>query len=48
MLHARKKFGGYRLIAIDVDWTAGSGQGASGPISALLLLLTGRPAALAD
>jgi hypothetical protein len=38
---------GYRLVADDVPWTAGQGQQVTGPISALLLLLTGRPAALA-
>ena len=47
MFHARKKLAGYRLIATDTDWTAGEGQEVTGPISALLLLLTGRPAALA-
>ena len=47
MFHARKKLGGYRLVATDITWSAGQGQEVTGPISALLLLLTGRPAALA-
>jgi len=47
MFHARKKLAGYRLVATDTRWTAGDGQEVTGPISALLLLLTGRPAALA-
>ena len=47
MFHARKKLAGYRLVATDTDWTAGHGQDVTGPIGALLLLLTGRPAALA-
>jgi uncharacterized protein (TIGR03083 family) len=46
MFHARKKLAGYRLVADDVWWSAGDGQEVRGPISALLLLLTGRPAAL--
>jgi hypothetical protein len=47
MFHARKKLAGYRLVATDTTWNAGHGQEVGGPISALLLLLTGRPAALA-
>jgi uncharacterized protein (TIGR03083 family) len=46
MFHARKKLAGYRLVADDISWTAGQGHEVSGPIGALLLLLTGRPAAL--
>ena len=46
MFHARKKLSGYRLIADDASWSAGQGQEIRGPIGALLLLLTGRPAAL--
>jgi uncharacterized protein (TIGR03083 family) len=48
MFHARKRFAGYRLVATDTDWTVGQGQDVTGPISGLLLLLTGRPVALAD
>jgi uncharacterized protein (TIGR03083 family) len=47
MFHARRRFAGYRLVADDVPWTVGRGQEISGPIGGLLLLLTGRPAALA-
>ncbi len=46
MFHARKKLAGYRLVADDAPWAAGQGHEVSGPIGALLLLLTGRPAAL--
>jgi hypothetical protein len=46
MFHARKKLAGYRLVADDVPWAAGRGQEVSGTIGTLLLLLTGRPAAL--
>ncbi|XVV13658.1 maleylpyruvate isomerase family mycothiol-dependent enzyme [Actinoplanes sp. CA-131856] len=42
---ARRRLRGVRLTATDVDWSAGVGQDVSGPISALLLLLTGRIAA---
>jgi len=47
MFRARKKLAGYRLVADDAPWAAGQGQLIAGPISALLLLLTGRLAALA-
>lgn len=44
---ARRRFRGTRLVATDVDWTAGDADGAEirGPADALLLLLTGRSAA---
>ncbi|MFC5995126.1 maleylpyruvate isomerase family mycothiol-dependent enzyme [Pseudonocardia hispaniensis] len=48
MFHARKRLTGYRLVADDVPWAAGQGAEVSGPIGALLLLLTGRPAALSQ
>ncbi len=46
MFHARQKLAGYRLVADDAPWSAGQGHQISGPIGALLLLLTGRSAAL--
>jgi len=46
MFHARQKLAGYRLLADDAPWGAGQGHEICGPIGALLLLLTGRPAAL--
>lgn len=36
----------FRFTATDVDWAAGDGPEVTGPVDALLLLLTGRPAAL--
>ena len=36
----------YQLGAIDTDWSRGQGPDITGPIGAILLLLTGRPAAL--
>ena len=38
--------GGFRLTASDVPWSVGNGPEIQGPIDAILLLLTGRPAAL--
>ncbi|MFC4910130.1 maleylpyruvate isomerase family mycothiol-dependent enzyme [Actinomadura gamaensis] len=40
--HARRRLGGLRLTATDVDWSTGEGPRVAGPIAALLLLLTGR------
>jgi len=37
---------GFRFTATDVDWSVGEGPEVRGPISAILLLLTGRRAAL--
>jgi len=42
----RKKLKGVRLMASDTEWNAGQGPGVHGPIGAILLLLTGRLAAL--
>jgi hypothetical protein len=44
--HPRRRLRGLRLVAADVDWTAGAGEVVEGPVQALLLLLSGRPAAL--
>ncbi|GAA3219585.1 maleylpyruvate isomerase family mycothiol-dependent enzyme [Actinocorallia longicatena] len=44
--HAQRRLRGYRLIATDTDWTAGTGRELRGPITALLLLVSGRDAAL--
>lgn len=37
---------GVSLVATDADWRRGEGPEACGPMGAILLLLTGRPAAL--
>lgn len=42
---ARRKLRGLRLVATDTEWSAGAGVEVTGPIQALLLLLTGRVAA---
>jgi len=44
--HAKKRLRGYRLEATDSDWAAGEGTVVRGAMAALLLLITGRPAAL--
>ena len=36
----------FRYTATDVEWRAGNGPDVTGPVAALLLVLTGRPAAL--
>lgn len=41
---AQRRLRGIRLVADDAGWAAGSGAEAKGPISALLLVLTGRSA----
>lgn len=39
---ARRRLRGLRLTAVDVDWSVGDGPEVRGPVTALLLLLTGR------
>jgi uncharacterized protein (TIGR03083 family) len=43
---ARRRLRAVRLVANDVNWSAGTGSEVTGPIDALLLLLTGRTVAL--
>ncbi|MFF0489028.1 maleylpyruvate isomerase family mycothiol-dependent enzyme [Nocardia sp. NPDC004068] len=43
---ARRRLRGFRLSATDIDWTAGAGHPIEGPMTALLLLVTGRPIAV--
>lgn len=45
---AARRLAGIRFVATDCSWTAGEGAAVHGPIGAILLLLTGRPAALAQ
>ena len=47
-LGAGRRIRGLRLRATDVEWTHGAGPEVTGPGEALLLAMTGRPAALAD
>jgi uncharacterized protein (TIGR03083 family) len=45
---AKKRIAGLRLRATDADWSTGDGPEVSGPVLALVLAMTGRPAALTD
>lgn len=45
---ARHRLAGHELVATDASWRVGCGRRVEGPIAALLLLVTGRPAALTD
>lgn len=45
---ARRRLRGFRLVATDVDWSIGAGTEVRGPIAAILLVLTGRPAGLSS
>ncbi|TAM67870.1 maleylpyruvate isomerase family mycothiol-dependent enzyme [Mycobacterium sp.] len=47
-LGAGRRIRGLRLRATDLDWTHGDGPEVTGPGEALLMAMTGRPAALAD
>ncbi|WP_327585903.1 maleylpyruvate isomerase family mycothiol-dependent enzyme [Nonomuraea sp. NBC_00507] len=44
--YPQRRLRGLRLVATDVDWAVGAGEVVEGPIQALLLLLSGRTAAL--
>lgn len=46
--HARRRLDGFTLAAVDHDWSVGHGPRVQGPIAAILLLLTGRYAALPE
>jgi uncharacterized protein (TIGR03083 family) len=45
---ARRRLAGYELVATDAAWRAGSGRPVEGPIASLLMLVTGRAAAIPD
>ena len=45
--HARRRLSGNRLVATDTDFAVGEGREVAAPIRELLLLLTGRQAAVA-
>ncbi|HEY5877263.1 MAG TPA: hypothetical protein VIU11_00030 [Nakamurella sp.] len=44
--NAQRRHPGIRFVATDVEFAVGHGETAQGPISAILLALTGRPAGL--
>ena len=45
---AKKLLAGIRLVAIDTNWATGQGAEVSGPLEALIMVMAGRRAALAD
>jgi hypothetical protein len=45
---ARRRLRGFELVATDAPWRAGVGVRVEGPMSALLLLVSGRAASLTD
>ncbi|OBG86085.1 DinB family protein [Mycobacterium sp. E136] len=47
-LGAGRRIRGLRLRATDVDWSHGQGPEVTGPGEALMMAMTGRPAALGD
>jgi len=44
----KKRISGFTLKATDHDWSTGEGPVVSGPLTSLLLAMTGRPAGLVD
>jgi uncharacterized protein (TIGR03083 family) len=48
LIGAKRRIAGLRLRAADADWTSGDGPEVTGPLSSLVLSMTGRAAALAD
>ena len=47
-LRGRKRIGGLRLEATDIDWACGDGPEVRGSCMSLILAMVGRPGALAD
>ena len=48
LIGAKRRIGGLRLRATDVDWTHGDGPEVRGPLLSLILAMSGRTPALAD
>ena len=46
--HARTRLRGLELVATDVDWSVGAGLRVEAPVQGLLMLMTGRTAAVSD
>jgi hypothetical protein len=45
---AQRRFAGLEFVADDISWSAGAGRRVEGPIGSILLLLTGRTAAVSE
>jgi uncharacterized Actinobacterial protein TIGR03083 len=48
LLGGKRRATGLKLTATDVDWTRGEGPGVKGPLSSIIIALTGRTAGLPD
>ena len=48
VMGSKKRIAGVKLVATDTDWSHGDGPEATGPMMALLMVIAGRKAALAD
>ena len=48
LIGAKRRMGGLRLRATDVDWSHGDGPEVSGPLTSLILAMSGRTPALDD
>ena len=48
VIGAKKRIAGVKLVATDTDWSHGDGPEVKGPMMALLMVMAGRKAALAD
>jgi uncharacterized protein (TIGR03083 family) len=47
-LHGKRRVGGLRLVATDIDWSVGEGPEARGPAMSLVMAMVGRKGALLD
>jgi len=47
-LHGKQRCTGLTLRACDVAWSAGGGPEVAGPLASIIMVITGRPAALGD
>ena len=48
VIGAKNRIAGLRLRATDVDWSRGDGPEVEGPITSLVMAMTGRKAAIGD
>jgi uncharacterized protein (TIGR03083 family) len=48
LIGSKRRIEGLRLVASDLDWSTGEGPAVSGPMSSLVLVMTGRGQAAGD
>ena len=48
VMGTKKRIAGVKLVATDTDWSHGEGPEAKGPMMAIVMVMAGRKAALAD